>query len=48
MKKILIFAMFTQMSIGYSQNLLSGLQACYPLDCDSAVNSAMTGSSLVL
>lgn len=48
MKKFkIIIALFFVVKLNYTQaqNLLVGLQACYPLD-NSAVNNASTGSSL--
>lgn len=45
MKKLLTLAMLSLSSLTYSQNLLNGLQACYPLD-GNANNSAATGSAL--
>ncbi len=46
MKKFLIIAMFGLIKFGHGQALLTNLQGCYPLDCDSALNGAPTGSSL--
>jgi len=45
MKKLLLISLISFAGLNQAQNLLNGLQACYPLD-GNANNSAATGSAL--
>ncbi len=46
MKQIGIILLIGLAGLTKAQNLTTGLQACYPLDCDGAANYATTGASL--
>src|SRR5690242_18427515 len=45
MKRIIALFLLGLFYVGHSQGLLTGLQGCYPMDCDNIANSASTGSS---